>query len=294
MKYLRIVPLLLVTVFLCSFLIPTSQAVQLDKNSGEYVLVDETVNLYEFSYRISVKTLTGDVVGEFDQDYMKFLVYLNGEQVLTIYVWQKPQKIGVKEHHNVYYYFVDGQSLPWFYVCFSSNKSKIQFKYVDEESGEHKLQHTVKKSFTPPVHVKITAEVVSGDETWEVSSVYIDAYKESVGGIGWKLMQAFNSAWEATIAKIPVIGDVLTALKDAMGMIFTDFIVPTLPLLPKLIGFSGGFYGMYLLFLLIKSLRDMDPSPIVNHFETLAQLAIWIYNMFANIVKAIISLIKWW
>ena len=288
----RLIPLLVLAVFLCSFLVP-AQAVELDKNSGVYTLVDESVSDYEFSYRISVKTTTSDVVGEFDQDYMKFLVYLDGEQVLEIYVWQKPQKIGVKEEHNFYYYFVDGQSIH-FYVCFSSNASKIQFKYVDEESGEHKLQHTVKKVFEPPVNITITAEVVSGDETWEVSSVYIGAYKESVGGLAWKLMKAFNSAWESTIGRIPVIGDALTALKDALGMVLSDFIMPLAPMLPQLISFGGSLYGLYLLFLLIKSLRDMDPSPLMNHFETLAQLAIWIYNMFANIVKAIISLIKWW
>ena len=290
----RFIPFLVLAVFLCSFLVPTSQAVELDKNSGVYTLVDETVSDYEFSYRISVKTTTSDVWGEFDNDYLVVKVYLNGEKVLEVWCWQKPQKLGVKEFRNWFYYFVEGQNLPWFYVCFSSNSSKIQFKYVDEESGEHKIQYTVKKAFTPPVQVKITAEVTSGDETWEVSSVRMSEYKESTGGIGWKLIQAFNSAWESTIGKIPMLGDALTALKDAMGIVFSGFIVPTLPLLPRLIGFGGSLYGLYLLFLLIKSLRDMDPTPIVNHFETLAQIAIWVYNMFANIVKAIISLIKWW
>ncbi|RLE45149.1 hypothetical protein DRJ16_00240 [Candidatus Woesearchaeota archaeon] len=55
-----------------------------------------------------------------------------------------------------------------------------------------------------------------------------------------------------------------------------------------------GVYGVYLIYIIVKCVEGGDFSPLFEHFFKIAGLLFAIGNTVLNVIKTIISLIKWW
>ena len=102
----------------------------------------------------------------------------------------------------------------------------------------------------------------------EVKITYIQELMKTLGGI-------FRSL------HLPVMGDFFEGLGSTLSQLITSF--------SHWIPVILGIYGIFLMFLLLKSARSFDFSPLMNHFFTLYQFIISTFGIFLRMFWGIIS-----
>ena len=176
-------------------------------------------------------------------------------------------------------------------MAFSGNETKT-FYIVPKEDDPTKHRTRVKADFPledPPFNVTVSVDWQSGNTGWDVTIDSTNIFEETTSGFWAGFINVLTSIYNWFLDRLPpVVADFIRTAGDVLATAFA--IAKDTVSYIAMIGLPC--YGMYWIFLIIRSIRDLDPSPIINHIETLATFAVWVWNFVANLVKAIIGFFK--
>jgi len=255
-----------------------------------------TVNSPEFTVTVRCKADRYDNYYEFDKDRILVVVSVNNLELWEIQVKQVTtqltgeQGVGSKPVGHLFYTFSLGV-VHEFHLTFSCNESKTYY-IVPKEDDPTKHRTRVKADFPledPPFNVTVSVDWQSGNTGWDVTIDSSNVFEETTSGFWAGFINVLSSIYNWFLDRLP--SPVADFIRTAGNVLATAYAIArdTLPYI-AMTGLSC--YGLFWIFLIIRAIRDLDPSPIIDHIHAVANFGIWVWNLVANLVKAIISFFK--